>query len=162
MMDTQKFMGIMSYYPTTFLKDENWLEYNYKIMSIVKEIMLRRQYNDYSKYFLYTSYKKIDLELTQLIKKTQKSLKTDELDFLQNLLNLIRNIKRFTYDNKTRTFPSCYAELSTTGLVNFIANINQLRKYKKVIEVNMLKTDQYLKLAENLWLEAEKYYYTKQ
>lgn len=160
-MDIQKFMGIMSYYPTTFLKDENGLEYKYKIMSITKEIMQRRQYNDYSKYFLYTSYKKIDLELTQLIKKAQKTLSSEELDFLTNLLNLVRNIKRFIYDNKTRTFPSCYSELTTDGLVDFINKINQLRKYKKVIEVHMLKTDRYLKLAMVLAPEAENYYYKK-
>lgn len=160
-MEIQKFMGIMSYYPTKFLKDEDLLDYNYKIMSIIREIMKRRQYNDYSKYFLYTSYKQIDAELTNLLKKANKNLSADDIKFMTSLLNLVRNIKRFIFENKTRTFPNCYSELTTDGLVQFINNINQLRKYKRELEVQMLKTDKYIKMAESLWPEAEKYYYNK-
>lgn len=104
----------------------------------------------------------MDMELTQILKRAQKSLTNEEeMQYMSNLLNLIRNIKRFIYDNKTRTFPSCYSELTTEGLVPFINDINQLRKYNKVVEVQMLKTDKYLKLAESLCPDAEKYYYVK-
>lgn len=158
-MEIQKFTGILCYYPTTFLKDENWLEYNYTIMPTMREVMRRRQYGDYSKYFLYESYKKIEKELTQIIKKRNNNLSIEELKFLTNLLDLVRHIKRFSYDNKTRTFPNCYGDLTTDGLVAFIDNINQLRKFKKDLKVLMLQTDEYLRQAEQLWPAAEEYYY---
>lgn len=160
-MELQKFYGIMGYYPMKILGESHKMEYKYKILAQIEEQMERRLYNDYSKYFLYLSYRKIDNDMTALMKSWSKTESPETMEFLSQLKNLTKNVKRVVYVKKTKTFPDCFSEMTTPKLVEFIKDYGRSFKLKSEPEVTMLKTDKYLKLAENLWPEAEKYYYTK-
>lgn len=160
-MELQKFYGIMAYYPMKLLEEPQRTEYKHKILMMIEEQMERRQYNNYTKYFLYLQHRKIEHELTKMIKAWSKQQTPESIDFLRKLKNLTKNIKRVVYVRETKTFPDCYSEMTTSKLVTFIKEYGRLYKLKNEPDITVLQTDKYLKLAEEIWPEAKKYYYNK-
>lgn len=151
----------MAYYPMKLLTEPQRTEYKHKILMMIEEQMERRQYNNYTKYFLYLHHRKIEHELSRMVKEWSKQQTKESLDFLCKLRNLTKNIKRVVYARETKTFPDCYSEMTTTKLVTFIKEYGRLYKLKNEPDIIMLKTDEYLNLAKEIWPEARSYYYKK-
>lgn len=160
-MDIQKFYGALAYYPMTFLPKPLQVHYKYTILKIVKEQMDRRVYNDYSKYFLYLGLRKLGYEYKGFVSDAKPELTEDQLDYIKKLQNLTKNIKRVVYAEKSRKFPQWYMDLTTENLMDHVTAYGKLHRLQRQPDVLMLHDTEYIKLAEKIWPEAEKYYYNE-
>lgn len=160
-LELQLFFGIMAYKPMTFLEEPLKTEYKYKIMSIVEEQMSRREYDDYTKYYLYFGYRSLDSELKRFVKANKEKLSEDNLLFIRKLLNLARNTKRFLWTQKTKMFPACFSALTTDGLRDFTIDYGRTHAIKTEPYVLMLQDNTYIEMAEKLQEEALEYYKNK-
>ena len=146
----------MGYFPLTFLKGELYYDYNYKIWNIIKTLMERDRLISYSKYYFYLGYRNIESELRKFLKINKNKLTLEEQIYLRKLINLTQSIKRFTMNSLSKEFPSAFMELSTLNLQNFLTEYGKQHDLKSDPIVLMLQTDEYLKMAENLWPEVKK------